>query len=75
MLRCSILESRRSAQHTMPLPGHQLTVNRSWVYCAGVVVLCMLSLAWTMQGVAAADPAGFARQCSGLAQDPLLGAL
>ncbi len=31
----------------------------------------MLSLAWTMQGVAAADPAGFARHCSGFAQDPL----
>ena len=35
----------------------------------------MLSLAWTMQGVAVADPAGFAQHCSGFAQDPLLRAL
>src|SRR5262249_32697798 len=77
MLRCSVLESTRSAQYTHVVPphSHQPLSNRSWVYCAGAVVLCMLSLTWTMQAVAAADPAGFAQNCSGFAQDPLLGAL
>ena len=77
MLRRSVLESSRSAQHTHVVPPHgrKPMSSCSWVYCAGAVVLCMLSLAWTMQGVAAADPAGFARHCSGFAQDPLLRAL
>ena len=39
------------------------------------MVLCVLSLTLTIQGVAAADPPGFARHCSGFTQDPLLGAL
>src|SRR5262249_34874586 len=77
MLRRSVLQSRRSAQHTHVVPphNHKPMSNRSWVYCTGAVVLCMLSLAWTMQGVAVADPAGFAQHCSELAQDPLLKAL
>jgi hypothetical protein len=77
MLRCSVLKSSRSAQHTHVVPphGHKPMSSRSWVYCAGAVVLCMLSLTWTMQGVAVADPAGFAQHCSGFTQDPLLGAL
>ena len=77
MLRHSVLESSHSAQHTHVVPSHgrKLMSSCSWFSCAGAVVLCMLSLAWTMQGVVAADPAGFARHCSGFAQDPLLGAL
>gem|GEM_PF-2304198 len=77
MRRRSVLQSSRSAQptHVVPPPGHTPMSNCSWVYCAGAVVLCMLSLAWTRQGMAAADPAGFAQHCSGFAQDPLLGPL
>ena len=47
----------------------------SWLYCASTVMLCVLSLVWAMRGVVAADQAGFSKQCSGLAQDPLLSAL
>jgi len=63
MLRRSVLESNRSPRHTsVVLPhGHQLMANRSWSHCVHAIVLCVLSLAWTVQGVAAADPAGFAR--------------
>ncbi len=77
MLRRSVLESRLSAQHTsvMPQRGHNPTSNRSWPHRVGVVILGVLSLAWTIHGVAATDPAGFTQHCSGLAQDPLLGAL
>jgi hypothetical protein len=74
MLRRSLLESSRSARHTrvVPSPGHQLMAHCSWPYRVGVMVLCALGLIWTMQEVAVADPAGFAQQCSGFAQDPLL---
>src|SRR5262245_49985246 len=77
MLRRSVLGSSRSAQHThiVPLYGSKPLYHCSWLYCASTVVLCVLSLVWAMRGAAAADPAGFSKQCSGLAQDPLLGAL
>ena len=77
MLRRSVLESSLSAQHTSIVPqrGPKPTSNRSWPHRVGVVVLCVLSLAWTIQEVAATDPVGFTQHCSGLAQDPLLGAL
>ncbi len=38
-------------------------------------MLCVLSLAATVAGVAATDQAGFTQQCAGFAQDPLLGLL
>ncbi len=77
MLHRSVLESSRSAPHTRILPqgGHKPTPNRSWPRCLGAVVLCVLSLAGTIPGVAATDQAGFTQQCSGFAQDPLLGPL
>jgi hypothetical protein len=77
MLQHSVLESSRSARHTTVAPphGHQLMAKRFWPCWVGIMALCMLSLPWTTPRVAAADPAGFARHCSGLAQDPLLRAL
>jgi Trypsin-like peptidase domain len=74
MLRCSILGSSYSAQHTNVVPsrGQNPISNRSWSHWAGALVLGVLSLAWTIQGAAAADAAGFSQRCSGFAQDPLL---
>jgi hypothetical protein len=77
MLQRSVLESSPSAPPTRILPqgGHKPTPNRSWPQRLGAVVLCVLSLAGTVPGVAATDQAGFTQQCSGFAQDPLLGPL
>ena len=77
MLQRSVLESSPSAPHTRILPqgGRKPTPNRSWPQRLGAVVLCVLSLAGTVPGVAATDQAGFTQQCSGFAQDPLLGPL
>ena len=77
MLRRSVLDSSPSAQHASIVlqRGHKSTQNRFWPHRMGAVMLCVLSLAWTIQGVAAPGPAGFTQHCSGFAQDPLLGAL
>ncbi len=77
MLQRSVLESSPSAPHTRILPqgGRKPTSNRSWPQRLGAVVLCVLSLAGTVAGVAATDQTGFTQQCSGFAQDPLLGPL
>ena len=77
MLQRSVLESSPSAPHTRILPqgGRKPTSNRSWPQRLGAVVLCVLSLAGTVAGVAATDQAGFTQQCAGFAQDPLLGPL
>lgn len=77
MLQRSVLESSLSTQHTSGVPqrGYKPTSKRSWPHRVGLVVLCVLSLASAIQGVAATDPAGFTQHCSGLAQDPLLGML
>jgi len=77
MLQRSVLESSPSAPHTRILPqgGRKPTSNRSWPQRLGAVVLCVLSLAGTVARVAATDQAGFTQQCSGFAQDPLLGPL
>ena len=77
MLQRSVLESSPSAPHTRILPqgGRKPTPNSSWPQRLGAVVLCVLSLAGTVPGVAAPDQPGFTQQCSGFAQDPLLGPL
>jgi len=77
MLQRSVLESSPAAPHTRILPqgGRKSMPNRSWPQRLGAVVLCVLSLAGTVPGVAATDQAGFTQQCSGFAQDPLLGPL
>jgi len=77
MLQCRLLESSPSAPHTSVVPqrGRKPMQNRFWPQRLGAVVLGVLSLAWTGQGVAAPDQAGFTQQCSGFAQDPLLGTL
>lgn len=41
----------------------------------GAVVLLVLSLAWGVQGVIGEEQPGFTQDCSGFAQDPMLGAL
>src|SRR6266571_8817267 len=77
MLQRSVLESSPSAPHTRILPhaGRKPTPNSCWPQRLGAVVLCVLSLAGTVPGVAAPDQPGFTQQCSGFAQDPLLGPL
>src|SRR5262249_28092484 len=74
-LKCTGAGFTKWTSSVVPPYGHQLMANHSWSYYVSAMVLCMLSLAWTVQGVAAADLAGFARHCAGFAQDPLLGAL
>src|SRR5215831_977284 len=77
MLQRRVLESSPSAPHTRVLPpgGRKPTPNRFWPQRLGAVLLCGLSLAWTAAGVAAPEQVGFTQQCSGFAQDPLLGPL
>jgi hypothetical protein len=41
----------------------------------GAVVLLVLGLAWGVQGVIGEEQPGFTQDCSGFAQDPMLGAL
>src|SRR5262249_23078981 len=73
----SILERRPSTPdiHALPEGGRKFTCNRFWPQRLGAVALCVLSLTWTVSAVAAPDQAGFTQQCSGFAQDPLLGPL
>src|SRR5690242_9993541 len=77
MLRRCLLESRLSAQHTcvLPQPGRIPTPKRSRWPVLGAALLCVLRLAWIAPGSAASEPPGFAPNCSGFAQDPLLGPL
>src|SRR5258706_5785981 len=77
MLRCCLPESRPPAQHTCVLPqrGRIPTPKRFCWPVLGAALLCMLHLAWTAPGCAAAELPGFAHTCSGFAQDPLLGSL
>lgn len=77
MLQRSVLESSPSTPHTTVLPqgGRKPTQNRFWPQRLRAVVLCALSLAWTVPGAAATDQIGFTQQCAGFAQDPLLGPL
>lgn len=81
MLRRRIPESDASAQPTsvMCQRDPKLTPNRSWPQRLGAVMLCMLGLTGSMQAVtlpaASAESAGFTQDCSGFAQDPLLGQL
>src|SRR5574341_1849994 len=77
MRQRSVLESSPSTPHTHTLPqgGRKPTRNRFWPQRLGAVVLGVLSLVWTVPRVATADQAGFTQQCSGFAQDPLLGPL
>jgi len=74
MLQCSVLESSPPAPHTSVLPprDHQPTSHRAWPQRLAALVLCALGLAWTGHGLAATDQGGFAQQCAGFAQDPLL---
>jgi hypothetical protein len=47
-------------------------------FCArtiGAMALLVLSLAWGIQGVIGGEQPGFTQDCSGFAQDPMLGAL
>src|SRR5262245_58233450 len=77
MLRRCLPESRLPAQHTCVLPqrGRISTPKRSCWPVLGAALLCVLRLIWTVPGSAASEPAGFAHNCSGFAQDPLFGPL
>jgi Trypsin-like peptidase domain len=77
MLRRCLPESRPPVQHPCVLPqrGHVPMLKCSCWPVLGAALLCVLGLAWTAPGDAASEPPGFAHNCSGFAQDPLLGAL
>ena len=77
MLRRCRPESRPPAQHPCVLPqrGRTRTLQRSCWSVIGAALLCVLRLAWTAPGYAAPESPGFAHNCSGFAQDPLLGSL
>src|SRR5262249_59306138 len=75
MLRRCLPESRPHAQQTWGVPqrGRTPTPKRSCWPVIGAALLCLLRLVWTAPGDAAAEPTGFANNCSGFAQDPLFG--
>jgi hypothetical protein len=77
MLRHSLPESRPPGPRTYVLPhrGRIPTSKCSWWLVIGAALLCVFTLAWTVPGYAASEPTGFARNCSGFAQDPLFGPL
>ena len=77
MLRRCLPESRPPVQHTCVSPqrGRILMPKRPCWPVLGAALLCVLRLAWTAPGYGAPEPPGFAHNCSGFAQDPLLGPL
>ena len=77
MLRRCLPESRSPVPHTCVLPprDHISRSKRSCWPVLGAALLCVLRFAWTAPGYAAPEPPGFAHNCSGFAQDPLVGSL
>jgi hypothetical protein len=60
------------------LPNKTCADHGKETFCSctlGAVVLLVLSLAWSVQGVRGEEQAGFTQDCSGFAQEPMLGAL
>lgn len=73
MLLRSFLESSPSMQIIRTLWRCRTSVhNLSWLHTVGVVMVLILSRAWTVQGMTVSEPGGFTQDCSGLAQDALL---
>jgi hypothetical protein len=77
MLRRCLPESKSPAQHPYVLPPRDCTptLKRPRWPVLGVVLFCVLRLAWVAPGYVAAEAPGFAHNCSGFAQDPLFGSL
>ena len=76
MIQSGVLKGRSSCDNRVrQRRGGNYRQNIAWFSRLGLVVLLMLCLAGTLQGVAEAEPVGFMQDCSGFAQEPLLGHL
>ena len=76
MLQSSVLLSRFSCDNHAEPGCHDSSRQRvGRLFLLDCMVLLLLSLVWTTQGVAETAPVGFMQDCSGFTQDPLLGHL